>query len=155
MSWTIRVENGDWVEDSNGRAQTVTGMKKLSQDCGQSILDEYDANRNYGSLINPRYMANKTEDDVFLEIHNALNRLISNQEENTNVTDSEKLSTIEEVAVERLAENIFYYFRVKNATEDIIESQNELSNLEVSSFDHLFPDFNQLNLEDVDGREVR
>jgi len=135
MSRTIRVIDGDWVLDVNGRLSLVDGFEKLGQDSGQSILDEFDPVRAYGTRVaTVRDFVNSNEDDIGIEVFSGINRLIDKQQEDVGVTKQELISEIQSVVVDRIGTSVFYHFVVLNSERVVFEETVELS-----SFGHLLP----------------
>lgn len=109
MATTLKKRDGDIVvQNSNGRPYYVEGNEKLAQDCADSLLTDYDPERQYGSTVSSIETANSNRGIVGIfnrgfirqSVRDALERLQALQlRRSDQLTSFEAISEIEAVRV--------------------------------------------------------
>ena len=109
MSITLKKRDGDIVlQASNGRAFYIRGNEKLAQDVADSLLTDYDPERQIGSRLSRLENANSTRGVVGLfnrgfirtEVRDTLERLQALQRRRSDQLDSfEAIEVIETIRV--------------------------------------------------------
>lgn len=109
MARTLKKRDGDIVlQAANGRAFLIEGNEKLAQDVGDSLLTDYDAERQIGSRISRLENANSTRGVIGLfnrgfirqEVRDTLERLEALQRRRADqLTSFEAIQEIETVRV--------------------------------------------------------
>lgn len=105
---------GDIYIDNSGKSYIIDGEQKLKQDILQSLVLDYDPQRDYGrklqvgELQDDQYFVG--ENYVELEINNALLRLLEYQSNDGWLTEEEEISSIDEVTVKALNDTDYIFY---------------------------------------------
>ena len=100
MGYTLRIVNGQLdLDTTTGQLNTVTGERKCSQDLAEVMLQDYDAETNYGSYLTT-VVTNSTAvpfaDDLFVRhyISEAVDLLKASQVADQTSTSDERIQDI-------------------------------------------------------------
>lgn len=109
MALTLKKRDGDiFIQSSNGRPFFVQGNEKLAQDAADSLLTDFDSERQYGSTISSIETANSHQAIVGIfnrgfirqSVRDALERLQALQlQRSDQLTSFEAIAEIEAVRV--------------------------------------------------------
>lgn len=120
MSKTIGVRNGDWDFDGYGRMVQVQDSDKTSQDLAEMIISDYDPTRDYGTRLAPGYVPPTAAEGVIsMELSQGVARLQRLQQQDVASTESERISAITLLEVQRVANDpTSYNYALGVKTED-------------------------------------
>lgn len=115
MSTTLRMADGDIFINSAGRAETVTGANKSSQDIAEVLLTPLDGLRDYGSELQDlnvpepvRVFAGRAL--ISKKVDEAIQRLIRSQQRDTESTADERIDRINRLIVEQINGTDFVFW---------------------------------------------
>lgn len=121
MSLTYRIVNGQIdVNSATGQAVTVTGNRKCAQDMAESLLQDYDAQQQYGSYLRAIVMNRipfGTEMLLRFYIAQAINLLQVKQQDDPYADAAERISQIDELLTTPNDSGVVGYF-VSVSTEE-------------------------------------
>jgi hypothetical protein len=120
MSKTIGMRNGDWDFDGYGRMSQVQDSDKTSQDLAEMIISDYDPTRDYGTHLTPGYVPPTASESVIaMELSQGVGRLQRLQQQDKASTPSERISSITQLDVARVADDpTAYEYELGVKTED-------------------------------------
>lgn len=115
MSTTIRMADGDLFINSAGRAETISGADKASQDTAESLLTPLDALRDFGSELADlnvpepvRVFAGRAI--ISKKVDEAIQRLIRLQGNDTQSTADERIEKINRIIVNQINGTDFVFW---------------------------------------------
>ena len=145
MSYTLKVSNGDLdFNIATGKIKTVKGIEKLGQDIGESLLINYDADRNYGSKLFEIQIPSSillAKGEVTRAVSDVINRLQGMQATQNNLTRDEEIENIEQLIVLPGTEgDVFFYLIVRSANGENTEKLMQAGRgVELTQLNHLLP----------------
>jgi hypothetical protein len=131
MSTTIKMSGGDIYIERTGRPAIIDKINKASQDVAETFLNEFDiedppwyiTGAEFWGLIGSLYPFNSNEVSHTIEVmvQDALDRLISAQEDDPYVDDEELIADIQAIWVEPVGQLSwsFYSKLVTDSDEEI------------------------------------
>jgi hypothetical protein len=143
MSTTLLVQDGHIVfASASGLLATVQGNRKCAQDLAESLLQDYDAEQNYGSflkdILSNQMPGGAQELLVRHYVAEAVKLLEQKQQDDPEVTPDEKIERIEEL-VTATDDTGLAGFYVRVSTQD--DTSAEATALSPVSLQHLDEDF--------------
>lgn len=115
MSTTIRMADGDLFINSAGRAETISGADKASQDTAESLLTPLDGLRDFGSELADlnvpepvRVFAGRAI--ISKKVDEAIQRLIRLQNSDTQSTADERIEKINRIIVNQINGTDFVFW---------------------------------------------
>ncbi len=142
MASTFRMVDGDIHFDVNGRLQTIEGFDKVSQDIAESLLTDFDVQRDFGCELN-RVVAdpafNIGEQQASSYVSDSIERLRAFQRTNPTTTKQEEISMVESIEVYKNDQTeILFGLAVLTTAGPSVESNVRLAPNPVR-LDHLLP----------------
>lgn len=115
MSTTIRMADGDIYINSAGRAETITGTNKATQDIAEVLMTPLDGLRDYGSElasldIPPQVSLFAGKSLLSKKIDEAIQRLKRKQEADPYITDDELIETINRLKIDQFNTGDFLFW---------------------------------------------
>jgi hypothetical protein len=136
MAGTFRMIDGDIFFDVNGRLEEIANFDKVSQDIAESLLTNFDIDRDYGSelvLTDTSTQFNVTKNQVSSYVLDAIERLRSYQRTNQYTTAQEEIAAIEQIEVfQNDQTEITFGLSVVTSAGPVIEAGTQLSRTPVS-----------------------
>ena len=122
MSSTLRIVDGQIaIDPSTGIMETVTGNRKAAQDIGESLMQEYLADIDYGSYLKA-IVTNQLQgaDELLVRYYvaDAIQKLQAKQQEDPNLTLAEQITGITQLLVKTDNNIDVTYFYVAVSTAD-------------------------------------
>ena len=113
MSITLKMANGDLVTDSTGRHLNIEGAEKLAQDIAEALLNNFDP--EFPTYYNGSELFRLTSDPIVKNVvllqeriqsmvHEAIDRLIDQQDLDPYADDEERIDQIERLDVRKVAD---------------------------------------------------
>jgi hypothetical protein len=134
--------DGDIFFDVNGRLHTIEGFDKVSQDIAESLLTDFDVQRDFGSEL-PKISAdpsfNVGEQQASSYISDSIERLRALQRTNPTTTKQEEIAMVESIEVHKNDQTeILFGLAVRTTAGPSVESNVRLAPNPVR-LDHLLP----------------
>jgi len=142
MAGTFRMADGDIFFDVNGRLETIEGFDKVSQDIAESLLTDFDVQRDFGCELNliasdPSF--NVGEQQASSYVSDAIDRLRAVQRTNATTTKEEEIAIVESIEVHKNDQTeILFGLAVRTTAGPSVESNVRLAPNPVS-LEHLLP----------------
>lgn len=114
MSLTLKISNGQLDFDpATGQLNTVTDNRKAAQDLAECLLQDYLADIDYGSFLKSIATNNiPFSGDLFIRyyIADAVQKLMSKQQDDPNITSAEQILSINELSVNTDSDGTCVFF---------------------------------------------
>ncbi len=142
MASTFKMVDGDIFFDVNGRLRAIEGFDKVSQDIAESLLTDFDVQRDFGCELNqvvsdPSF--NIGEQQASSYVSDAIERLRALQRTNPTTTRQEEIAMVESIEVHKNDQTeILFGLAVRTTAGPSVDSSVRLTPNPVR-LDHLLP----------------
>jgi len=145
MSYTLKCDDGDLVQNAAGQYTSVAGLEKVSQDVAESLLNNYDPdNTTYYNGSELYKVGDQTtilstigvEEWVHSIVMESMDRLQDLQDDDNYVDEAESIESIQELTVNKIG-----YFSWKFMLRILTESEDNIPMDFTISLSQQLPDY--------------